>query len=111
MTRFVETLESVSKQTGAGVLVVHHAIKQACKARSKHRRRRADRALSRTGCAADESIGDDKEEAKAHEIPADQRHKYLSAMVTKNNYAAPAPPVFLRRITGGFLVKADLAER
>jgi hypothetical protein len=52
-----------------------------------------------------------KEEAKAHEIPADQRHKYLSATVTKNNYAAPAPPVFLRRITGGFLVKADLAEK
>lgn len=112
ITRFVEVLEYVSKQAGAAVIVVHHANKASMQGGEQ------TQAASRGSSAFSDGIrwqmnlsAMTKEEAKAHGIPEDQRQMYLSATVTKNNYAAPAAPVFLRRMSGGFLVKADLAEK
>ena len=36
------------------------------------------------------------------------RSYYLTATVTKNNYAPPQPPVVLQRVEGGYLTKADI---
>ena len=111
VTRFIETLEYVSKQTGASVLAVHHANKASMQGSEQ------TQAASRGSSAFSDGIrwqmnlaGMTEKEAKSYGIPDDQRHMYLSATVTKNNYAPPQTPVFLRRLAHGVLVKADLTD-
>lgn len=112
MTRFVECLEYVSKQTGTAVLVVHHANKASMQGTEQTQSAARGSSAFSDGVRWQMNLSAmTKDEAKAHDIPDDQRHLYLSATMTKNNYAAPQPPVFLRRAEGGVLLKADLAER
>lgn len=112
MTRFVEALEYVSRQTGATVLVIHHANKSSMQGADQTQSAARGSSAFSDGLRWQINLSPmTPPEAKAHDIPDDQRHNYLSATITKNNYAAPQPPVFLRRTDGGVLVKADLAER
>lgn len=111
MTRFVEVLEYVSKQTGANVLVVHHANKASMQGTEQTQSAARGSSAFSDGIRWQMNLSAMTQgEAKAHDIPDDQRHIYLSATMTKNNYAAPQPPIFLRRFDGGVLLKADLAE-
>lgn len=112
MTRFVEVLEYVSKATGAAVLVIHHANKASMQGSEQTQSAaRGSSALS-DGIRWQMNLSTmTKDEARACDIPEDQRRMYLTATMTKNNYAAPQPPVFLRRTDNGVLVEVDLAER
>lgn len=112
MTRFVEVLEFVSKETGAAVLVVHHANK------SSMRKEEQSQIASRGSSAFTDGVRWQMnlatltpEEAKKLNVPDEERRFYLSAPVTKSNYSAPQPVVYLRRGEGGYLHKADLVSR
>ena len=50
-------------------------------------------------------------EAKEFSVPEEERGYYLTATVTKNNYAPPQPKVFLKRGDGGVLSAAQLTSK
>jgi AAA domain/Primase C terminal 1 (PriCT-1) len=103
-TRFVEALEDLAQTTGATVLVCHHTNKGSFS--SDEQQQTASRGASaltdgvrwqanlRTVTTSD---------AKKLSISEDFRRNHLLFDVTKNNYAAPIPPVLIRRGDGGFL--------
>jgi RecA-family ATPase len=111
MTRFVEALEYVSKQTRATVLVVHHANKASMQGAEQTQSAARGSSAFTDGIRWQMNLSSmTTAEATAHDITGNLRHLYLSASITKNNYAAPQPPVFLRRSDHGVLFKADLTE-
>ncbi len=104
VTRFVEALEAIAKTTGAAVLVVHHMNKAA--ANSTEQTQGASRGSSALtdGVRWQMNLATfTTAEAKEYAIPDDQRGYYLTATITKNNYAAPQPKVILKRGDGGYL--------
>lgn len=109
VTRFVEVVEFVSQQTGAAVVVVHHANKASMQGMEQNQ------AAARGSSAFTDGIrwqmnlaGLTKEEAKRLHVSDGDRYKYLTATMTKNNYAPPVPPVILVRGPGGYLTKAAI---
>ncbi len=111
VTRFVEALEAIAKATGAAVLVLHHMNKAA--ANSTEQSQGASRGSSALtdGVRWQMNLATfTKAEAAEHNIPDDQRGYYLTATVTKNNYAAPQPKVILKRGDGGYLHSITLAS-
>lgn len=111
MTRFVEVLEYLSKETSATVLVVHHANKASMQGTEQTQSASRGSSAFSDGVRWQMNLSTmTKDEAKTYGIQEDQRYLYLSATMTKNNYAAPQPPVFLQRLDGGVLVKAVLFD-
>jgi len=110
MTRFVEALEYVSKETGAAVLVVHHANKSSMRGEAQ------SQAASRGSSAFTDGVRWQMnlatltvDQASKLGIPKEERHQYAMVEVTKSNYAPPQPAVYLQRGSGGYLRKVDLA--
>jgi hypothetical protein len=110
-TRFVEACELVARKTGAAVLVLHHTNKGSM-AQGADQTQAAARGSSAftDGVRWQMNLATlTKEEASTAGIPEDQRFGYLSARVTKNNYAPPQlAPVFLKRTEYGYLQKVEL---
>lgn len=109
-TRFVQALERIAKELGVTVLVAHHSNKGAFSASEQNQ------SASRGSSALTDGVRwqmnlmtfSDRE-AKKYGIPSDQRGFYLTASVTKSNYAPPQPSVILHRLEGGYLQHVDLA--
>ena len=110
-TRFVEALEKLAKDTGAAVLVVHHMNKGS--ASSSEQSQDASRGSSAftDGVRWQMNLATfTKDEAKEFGINDERRGYYLTATITKNNYAAPQPKVLLTRLDGGYLANAGLTS-
>jgi len=108
-TRFVEALEHVSKQTSATVLVLHHANKSSMNAEEQNQ------GASRGSSAFTDGVrwqmnlaGFNKSDAKHFGIPEEEKYRYLSASITKSNYAPPRGPVYLLRGNEGYLSRTEL---
>lgn len=111
-TRFIEAIERVKEHTKATVLIVHHANKNSMQGAEQ------SQSASRGSSAFTDGVRWQMNlatmtvaEAKKYAIPEERRGMYLSATITKNNYAPPQPAVFLMRGIGGYLDKALLADR
>jgi hypothetical protein len=111
VTRFIETMERIRAAIpGATVLIVHHTNKWSS---GNEDRSQND---ARGSSAFSDNIRWQMNLAPLNKketgcVPAGERHMYLSATVTKSNYAPPQPTLYLKRGEGGILLKADLAER
>ncbi|MGV8991282.1 MAG: helicase RepA family protein [Thiobacillus sp.] len=108
-TRFVEALERVAKATGATVLVAHHSNKGAFNTPEQ------TQSASRGSSALTDGVRWQMNlmtfsaaDAKNYAVPPEDKGFYLTATITKNNYAAPQAPTSLKRGNGGYLGKADL---
>ncbi len=111
MTRFVEALEIVSKQTGATVLVAHHTNKSSMKGEEPSQTSSRGSSAFTDGVRWQMNLATlTLKEAEKLGVSEEDRRLYLSAHVTKNNYGPPQPPVYLRRGERGYLRKADLAR-
>lgn len=89
-TRFVEACEIVAKETRATVLIVHHVNKTSISESE------SSQAASRGSSALTDGVRWQMNmslmsisSAKKFGIPEDDRKSYISADVTKNNYAPP----------------------
>lgn len=104
VTRFVEQLERVAKETGVTVLVAHHARKGTSKADEPTQdHARGSSALS-DGVRWQMNLGPlVKELTKKHGVKAEEGYRYLFAKVTKTNYSPPVDGVVLYRSDGGYL--------
>lgn len=108
-TRFVEAIEKIVQQTGATVLIIHHANKGSFTATE------ASQSASRGSSALTDGVrlqmnlsGFDEKTAKKYLIPAEQRKQYLTLAVTKTNYSPPIDDIVLQRGPGGYLSTAKL---
>jgi hypothetical protein len=108
-TRFVQALQKIAVNCGATVLVVHHTNKGAFQ----------DTEHNQTASRGSSALSDgvrwqmnlmpfSEKMASKFKIPVGERKSFLTAEVTKSNYAAPAPAQILKRHTGGYLYRADL---
>jgi hypothetical protein len=110
-TRFIEACEYVAQQTGATVLILHHANKGSMQQGTEQTQSAARGSSAFTdGIRWQMNLATlSKDEASGAGIPDDQRGLYLSARITKNNYAPPQlGAVFMKRGEHGFLSKAEL---
>jgi hypothetical protein len=110
-TRFVEALEALAKATGAAVLLVHHMNKgSSSSAEPSQDASRGSSALT-DGVRWQMNLATfTKAEAKEYDFLENERGFYLTATITKNNYAAPQTPVLIKRGDGGYLHSIDLAS-
>ena len=111
MTRFVEALEALAKATGAAVLVVHHMNKGS--ANSPEQSQDASRGSSALtdGVRWQMNLATfTAAEAKTSGIQDEERGFYLTATVTKNNYAPPQPKALFKRGDGGYLHMVELTS-
>lgn len=104
-TRFVESLERVSQQTGATVLVLHHANKISQSAGEANQNASRGSSAMTDGVRWQMNLSrPSKEDArKLYGISEDRRHNYLLAAVTKNNYGPPQADVVMIRGEHGIL--------
>jgi hypothetical protein len=111
-TRFVEAIERLAQATGATILIAHHTNKGSMQATE------ANQNASRGSSALTDGVrwqmnlaGMSEKEAKAFCINPDERHYYLTATITKNNYAPPQQGIVLKRGEGGYLHHIALASQ
>jgi RecA-family ATPase len=113
-TRFVEALEALAKQTGASVLIAHHASKASLSPDSD-----PSQGASRGASALTDGLRwqmnlnkPNNSQVKKWAIPAEDHRNHVVATVTKTNYSAFPEPVLMRRTDEGYLeaVNAKLAQ-
>jgi hypothetical protein len=107
-TRFVEAAEFIARETGATVLLLHHANKASSSAEDQHQGASRGSSALTDGVRWQMNLSalTDKQ-AKVLTLENDVRHEYLSAKVTKNNYGPSGDTVFLHRETHGVLAFHD----
>lgn len=111
-TRFVEALERLAAATGATVLVIHHVNKWSGRDGEQVQEAARGSSAFTDGVRWQMNLaGVTTAEAKEFSIPEEERGYYLTATVTKNNYAPPQPKVFLKRGDGGVLSAAQLTSK
>ncbi|MFZ5557680.1 MAG: AAA family ATPase [Pseudomonadota bacterium] len=111
-TRFVEALEYLSKATGATILIVHHATKGSSNASEQTQNASRGSSAFTDGVRFQLNLAPvpTKDVPRLFgEHPATGR--FLTAKVTKNNYAPPQDEVYLMRSDGGYLIKAATQSR
>ena len=110
-TRFVEALERLSAAIGATVLVAHHVNKWSGRDREQLQEAARGSSAFTDGVRWQMNLAAmTPAEAKEFAVPEEERGFYLTATITKNNYAPPQPKVFLRRGEGGVLSAAVLVS-
>ena len=108
MSRLVNAIELIAKNTGAAVLLLHHTGKPSKDTKGMQE-------LTWRGASA---LGDNcryvsylrkmtVEEAKTLSIPEQEISRWVEFKVIKQNYAQMPPSVWLRRSEGGVLQAAD----
>lgn len=111
-TRFIEADECIKEQTSATVLIVHHANKNSMQGAEQSQSASRGSSAFTDGVRWQMNLAPmTAPEAKKYMGPEERRSMYLSATITKNNYAPPQPAVFLMRGIGGYLNKASLVDR
>lgn len=110
-TRFVEAIECVAQATGATVLFAHHTNKGSSQATEPSQNASRGSSALTDGVRWQMNLAVmTKPEAGEYAINPDERHCYLTATITKNNYAPPHPPVVLKRGEGGYLNHVTLTS-
>lgn len=110
VTRFIEALECIRAAfRSVTVLIVHHTNKWSSQSDEQSAGAARGSSAFSDGLRFQLNLAalNQKEAAR---VPADERHLYLSATVTKNSYAPPRPTVYLKRTDGGVLTKASLED-
>jgi len=111
-TRFVEALECLASATGATVLVIHHVNKWSSREGEQMQQAARGSSAFTDGVRWQMNLASlTANEAKEYAVPEDERGYYVTATVTKNNYAPPQPKVFLKRGDGGVLSAAQLTSK
>ena len=107
-TRFVEAAELIAQTIRATVLLVHHANKASRSAEEQNQ------AASRGSSALTDGVRWQMnlaplsdEQAEKLGLEPGSKHEFLSAKVTKNNYAPSGEAVNLRRGDAGVLIYHD----
>jgi RecA-family ATPase len=109
VTRFIEELEYMKKQTGASVLVAHHANKGSMNATEANQNASRGSSAFSDGVRWQMNLATlSREDAGRLKIADERRHFYLTASIVKNNYAAPSDAIHLQRKDQGYLEKVDL---
>jgi len=110
VTRFIEALERIRTAfPSATVLVVHHTNKWSGQNEEQSQGAARGSSAFSDGIRWQMNLAglNTKEAAR---VPAAERHMYLSATITKNNYAPPQATVYLKRADGGVLTKSSLED-
>lgn len=105
-TRFVEALESLAKRTGAAVLIAHHTNKVSYAsdvAPGQGASRGASALTDGMRWQMNLSTGSTKKQTTLGQLGAPAGTKFVTATVTKTNYAALPEPVTLERLQDGYL--------
>ena len=108
-TRFVEALERLAKATGATVLVIHHVNKWSGRENEQMQEAARGSSAFTDGVRWQMNLAVmTQTEAKEFGVADDERSFYVTATITKNNYAPPQPKVIFRRGEGGVLSTVQL---
>ena len=111
-TRFVETLETLAKQTGATVMIAHHTNKGSYSQDNEPGQGASRGASALTdGLRWQMNLGR-LTPAQLASIGASKDHsgQYVAATVTKTNYSAFPAPVLLERMNDGYLTAISSAQ-
>lgn len=112
MTQLVQSLERIAMQTNAAVLVAHHTSKAAAfngQSDSQQAARGSSALTDGVRWQANLSAMSEKM-AQAQNIPIEDARLYVNFAISKTNYGAPQKPVWLRRLPGGVLTKAQIPK-
>jgi len=110
VTRFIEAAECIRAAIpGVTVLLVHHTNKWSSQADEQSAGAARGSSAFSDGLRFQWNLAalNQKEAAR---VPTNERHLYLSATITKSNYAPPQPTVYLKRGEGGVLTKTSLND-
>jgi RecA-family ATPase len=111
-TRFVEALERVAQATGANILCAHHANKGSMNSDDQNQSASRGSSALTDGVRWQLNLATmTKAESTNFGIYPNERNFYLTATITKNNYAPPQPGIVLKRGTGGYLHRVALASQ
>ena len=109
-TRFAEALESIAQRTGASVIAAHHASKASYSTDIGQGAARGASAFT-DAMRFQLNLGTPTpDQAKQLGLPTGTLSKFLLCSVVKTNYAAPADPVLLERLNGGYLRAVNAAQ-
>ncbi|MES2280097.1 MAG: helicase RepA family protein [Pseudomonadota bacterium] len=110
-TRFVEALESLAQQTGATVLLAHHANKYSSSTGD------VSQGASRGASALTDGLRwqmnmnrPTDAQAKAFGVSMDVLGSFVAATVTKTNYSAIPAAVLLERVQDGYLSAVNATQ-
>jgi RecA-family ATPase len=109
MTRLVQILEWVAKETGCAILFSHHTGKNASLSGQGDVQQAARGSSALTDAVRWQAnlVGMTKEECSILAVPTDSRKSWVRLAFTKSNYGAPTEDVWLMRGPGGVLFKGD----
>lgn len=110
MSDLMQRLEYVAKESGAGVLFLHHTSKAASFGNMgdhQHASRGAGVLTDNARYAAALVRMDDKE-AEAYGVDEARRGYFVRFATTKNNYGTPLPDQWLQKHEGGVLLPTKL---
>ena len=110
-TRFVEVLETLAQQTGATVMLAHHANKNSSNTGE------VNQGASRGASALTDGLRWQMNmnrptvaQTKAFNLPQDALGSFVAATVTKTNYSAIPDPVLLERLQDGYLSAVNATQ-
>jgi RecA-family ATPase len=113
-TMFVEQAEKIREATGATVLMLHHVSKGGLTAGAEgigaEFARGASALLDGVRWAAGMATLR-KDEASKFGVDRDDAGKHVRFETVKNNYAAPWPGIWMKRLEGGVMAKTVLREK
>jgi hypothetical protein len=110
-TRFVEALETLAQQTGATVLLAHHANKNSTANGDVSQGASRGASALTDGLRWQMNLNRPTEaQATAFNLPKDALGNYVAATVTKTNYSAIPAPVLLERGQDGYLSAVNAAQ-
>ncbi len=103
-TRFVEALEKLAQQTGATVMLAHHANKNSSTTGEVSQGASRGASALTDGLRWQMNLNRPTDaQAKTFNLPTDSLGRYVAATVTKTNYSAIPAPVLLERGQDGYL--------
>lgn len=108
MAAVMRALTRVASETGCAILVLHHVGKGAGDGRADADRSRGASSITTSVRVQYDLRGPTDKEAKELGIHGENRWRWCKFATVKINYAAPIPPVWLQRGSGGLPVRADL---
>jgi RecA-family ATPase len=113
MSRLLQVLEFLSKETGAGVLYLHHTSKSAAfNGQSDHQHAaRGASVLTDNARYAASIIKMTTDEAEKFGVKDEQRGLFVRFATTKNNYGHPLADRWFKREAGGVLRPTNLERK
>ena len=110
-TRFVEALEKLAQQTGATVMLAHHANKLSASTGDVSQGASRGASALTDGLRWQMNLNRPTEtQAASLHLPREALGNYVAATVTKTNYSAIPEPVLLERGQDGYLSAVNAAQ-